>query len=577
MDNCENLLKEKDEEIRRLNNIIALKDEDIEEMESSLARSMQTIQTFYQQQKSLYEEFVVLRSKYDDLKDSLVELLWVHCAKHHPELKNVFPYVESEDFLETETRIGIYSIGSVLGEGQFGQVFTCKRDGKDTELAVKILVKDSIVSFTALKRLANEIDILRHLDSENIISVEDVILTQTKLYMITQKGGPDLFEFFDENPNGVSETWAKEIASNIIKAVSYCHERGVCHRDLKPENVLMVFNRDTVRCEDLKLCDFGLSSKFLPRMSLQEFCGSPGFFAPEMLISSAYYGDRADIWSVGCILLELMLGHEKFCEFWMSNAFDYEVMQDKDRFETEIKKTVASLPTVLTFSPDCNDFISKFLKLRASERWKCDAVKIHPWIKEKFPDDGGAFSRRSARLHIDTSAAGSGSGSALNGDPAAASTTPTPMPKRENSRVPPPEISTRQRKRLEDYNRSMSSVSVVMDAVNEDGAGQAATLGQGANVRLPPIEPKTPGLGRAKQLLQNGEKLASEVSVSLSRERSRSRHVSQNSSAYNSPDDRVMYSAAQQARRKTSELLEYSERSDCGSVSSRVRLQTDPS
>jgi serine/threonine protein kinase len=50
---------------------------------------------------------------------------------------------------------------------------------------------------------------------------------------------------------------------------------------------------------------------------LREFCGSPGFFAPEMLVKGAYNGKKADAWSLGCILLELVLGHEDFCRLWV--------------------------------------------------------------------------------------------------------------------------------------------------------------------------------------------------------------------------------------------------------------------
>ena len=97
-------------------------------------------------------------------------------------------------------------------------------------------------------------------------------------------------------------------------------------------------------CKELKLCDFGLSTKFDPSRNklLSDFCGSPGFFAPEMILNGHYMGDRADIWSVGCILLELILGHELFCDLWMT-AYDYDVLQDKARFKDNISISTKSL------------------------------------------------------------------------------------------------------------------------------------------------------------------------------------------------------------------------------------------
>jgi serine/threonine protein kinase len=80
-------------------------------------------------------------------------------------------------------------------------------------------------------------------------------------------------------------------------------------RDLKPENVLLQFGeRGSILT---KLCDFGVSCRFSGKVPLRELCGSPGFFAPEMVTHGSYLGDQADIWSCGCILLELVLGHKK--------------------------------------------------------------------------------------------------------------------------------------------------------------------------------------------------------------------------------------------------------------------------
>jgi len=234
-------LNSKDEEIERLRNLLAYRDEDIEEMGQSLAKSMQTIQSFHRQQKELFDEFLLLRNKYDEVKDSLVETLWEHCAKYHPALKEL-PFLENDSFVETENRVGSYIVGKKLGEGQFGTVWTCVRDGNETESAVKISLKERITSFTALKRVSNEIEILRRLNSEYIISIKDVIQTKTNLYIITEKGGPDLFDFFESHPEGVPEAWAKEIIANLVKGVGHCHLNGVCHLDLKPENVLVIFD-----------------------------------------------------------------------------------------------------------------------------------------------------------------------------------------------------------------------------------------------------------------------------------------------------------------------------------------------
>ena len=105
-----------------------------------------------------------------------------------------------------------------------------------------------------------------------------------------------------------------------------------------------------------------------------------GFFAPEMLINGTYHGDKVDIWSAGCIMLELLLGHEKFCDVWMV-AYDYDLCQNKEQFEMAIKETVEQLPEVLNFSAELNDFILRFLQLRSSRRPTTRALCAHAWLE----------------------------------------------------------------------------------------------------------------------------------------------------------------------------------------------------
>lgn len=365
------------------------KDKEVKKSEKSATKAMASVQTFHQQQKQLFDEFVLLRQRYDEMKQNLNDTLWGKCCEFHPDLKVIPAMEDSETFLENEEQVGIYNLGRMLGEGQFATVKSCmvsqsrgdpSRTDHGKEYAMKIIEKDKIHNFRALKRTSNEIMILHELVNPQIVSVADVIQTGGRLYIVTEKGGEDLFEFFDEHPDGVPESWAREIMKRILKGVHYCHVNQICHRDLKPENILVAFNTEEGYCEDLKLCDFGLAAHFASQQRFTDFCGSPGFFAPEMVIKGAYYGDKADIWSCGCILLELVLGHEQFCEVWMT-AYDYEVLQEKQAFVREIDATVERLSGILDFSDDLNDFVLSFLDLRASGRPDIRDLLSHPWLE----------------------------------------------------------------------------------------------------------------------------------------------------------------------------------------------------
>eukprot|EP00602_Paraphysomonas_sp_CaronLab_P001912 CAMPEP_0185020902 /NCGR_PEP_ID=MMETSP1103-20130426/3547_1 /TAXON_ID=36769 /ORGANISM="Paraphysomonas bandaiensis, Strain Caron Lab Isolate" /LENGTH=469 /DNA_ID=CAMNT_0027552089 /DNA_START=247 /DNA_END=1656 /DNA_ORIENTATION=- len=431
--------------------------------------AVESIQTFHQQQQALYDEFLILRQKYDDQKSAHITTLWTHCSSHHPELCMI-PQQESKEFVETSTTVGRYVVTDVLGEGQFATVYTCHTKSIPGDLAIKVIKKERITSFSSLRRVSNEIDILKKLNSKFIVRIIDVIHTKTKLYIVTEKGGQDLFEFFDEHPEGVKESWALEITTGILEAVLFCHTNFVCHRDLKPENILLRFDHESERCVDIKLCDFGLSTRYVSDVTLSDFCGSPGFFAPEMIMAGSYHGDKVDIWSVGCILLELVLGHERFCDIWMG-CYDYEIMQDKEKFGSEIITTTKNLPNVLYFSQALNDFIIAILKHDPAARPVARDICKLDWVGEKFADLPPELTvpsmaedvSKSSRKVVDS---------------------PVPSKNLLKSAI----MSNRERHLMQEYAHK---------------GGQAHK----GEVNLPPIEPSTPSLGKARKIMKKGDHL----------------------------------------------------------------------
>lgn len=219
---------EEEEETDR--HLLDLRNKKIVELEKTTERALNSVQTFQRQHQVLYDRFVSLRVMFDEQKLSLLNTLWIHCGAYHPELREIPKIENMAIFNESEDRVGDYTVGETLGQGQFATVRSCCKDGTRNELAVKIIKKDRFTTFTALKRISNEIEILRKLESEYIVSVNDVVQTMDNLYIVTEKGGRDLFEYFYGSPDGVPESWAKEIITCVLKAVLYCHDRDICHR-----------------------------------------------------------------------------------------------------------------------------------------------------------------------------------------------------------------------------------------------------------------------------------------------------------------------------------------------------------
>lgn len=224
-----------DPRLAKYETLLVQKDNTIKELEITSNKALLSIQSFHKQQQALFDEFVLLRQRYDEQKSSLLSILWIHCGQYHPDVR-LIPRCEDEDFTETDEQVGNYAVGNFLGEGQFATVRTCwelGEDGRKNEekvYALKTIKKEKITTLQSLKRVSNEIEILRKLKSKNIVVIHDVLHTTNMLYIVTEKGGADLFEFFDEHPDGVPEKWAKDIITYVLRAVHYCHEHQVCHR-----------------------------------------------------------------------------------------------------------------------------------------------------------------------------------------------------------------------------------------------------------------------------------------------------------------------------------------------------------
>lgn len=224
------------DDLQSLHEALSAKDLQLKKTELNYSKAIVTLESIERESNELISQFQILRKKYDQQKLVLTQSLWKHCCQHHPELRQI-PPIESTGFIETDSIVGGYSIGGFLGEGQFATVKAAYRNVQNvpTEFALKIVRKDRVNTFSSLKRLSKEIEIMRKLKCEYIVSLEEVIHTQNMLYIVMEKGSLDLFAFFDEYPDGVKEDWAKKITFYMVRGILYLHSKSYCHRDLKPE------------------------------------------------------------------------------------------------------------------------------------------------------------------------------------------------------------------------------------------------------------------------------------------------------------------------------------------------------
>lgn len=199
-----------------------------------------------------------------------------------------------------------YRLVDLIGEGQFGRVFLGINRQTGELFALKELNQNKI----STKKFLREIEILLTLNHPNIISFQGIEHQEGKRYLITEycEGGT-LRELIDSQFE-LNLKQKLELVIDILNGLNHIHYYNIIHRDLKPENILLTLISHGWRA---KITDFGVAKTQKDgdrqNTSLGD-TGSPAYMAPEQFYSK--YSYTSDIYSIGIILYELLLGERPF-------------------------------------------------------------------------------------------------------------------------------------------------------------------------------------------------------------------------------------------------------------------------
>ncbi|KAF7153643.1 hypothetical protein RHSIM_Rhsim01G0221500 [Rhododendron simsii] len=190
-----------------------------------------------------------------------------------------------------------------IGRGAYGIVCSVMNSETNEMVAVK-KIANAFDNFMDAKRTLREIKLLRHLDHENVIAIKDVVPPALRrefsdVYIVNELMDTDLHQIIRSN-QGLSEEHCQYFLYQILRGLKYIHSANVIHRDLKPSNLLVNAN-----C-DLKIIDFGLARPTSENEFMTEYVVTRWYRAPELLLNSSEYTTAIDVWSVGCIFMELM-------------------------------------------------------------------------------------------------------------------------------------------------------------------------------------------------------------------------------------------------------------------------------
>jgi len=275
-----------------------------------------------------------------------------------------------------------------IGKGAFGEVFLTTKRGTQQQFATKKVQKSVVLQEKVKKYFNNEIFILRNVNHPNIIKLHEIKQTLNNFYLVfdlCNGGGLSncLEKYMKNNGNKpFSQEIVQHIMRQLVSGLQYLHKNKILHRDLKSDNVLVNFERDEdkknfdlLKCV-VKIIDFGFA-RYLENDTLaQSVLGSPINMDPQILMKmrkidnnqSFGYDQKADIWSLGTICYEILIGTPPF------DATSYEELTSK------IQRGNYKIPNNLQLSIEAVSFLNAMLKYDPKQRLDINQLAKHKFL-----------------------------------------------------------------------------------------------------------------------------------------------------------------------------------------------------
>lgn len=200
-------------------------------------------------------------------------------------------------------KVANYDRLKTIGQGTYGVVYKA-RDKKTNEwVALKRIFPDEDgegISATTIREIA----ILKQLKHPNIVELRGTFFDSDDIYLVFEFLNGDLKQYLNKycGDKLLKMDKIKNILYQILSGVAYCHSSQILHRDIKPQNILINYKTDHV-----KITDFGLSRCYiLPNRTWTHEIITLWYRPPEILLGCSKYSIYVDIWSIGCVFVEML-------------------------------------------------------------------------------------------------------------------------------------------------------------------------------------------------------------------------------------------------------------------------------
>lgn len=349
--------------------------------------------------------------------------------------KQEIKYFEISNKSEYKFRKGTYRKIETLGEGSFGKVIKVERINPTEENSLEkknpkyyaLKISRRFKRISKRRNLENkpeeekdekpkelnfleirELTIMKKIKHPNVLnSIESFISrTDNEIWILMDYLPTNLGKFLTENkdnPKYMNEKFLKKICYQILQGVNYLHKNRIMHRDLKLENIL--FDKEKEIC---RIGDFGLSRQFDYDIKVQYTdVGTFPYKPPELILGLTHYSTAFDIWSLGCIFVEICTGRHLFGEdnsigvlklmFSIFGAFNDSILPGFKNFPSskilekidisQIEDGIGIVNYIMNnqkfkLSCDYYDLIEKMLRIDPTKRINAKDCLAHSWFSD---------------------------------------------------------------------------------------------------------------------------------------------------------------------------------------------------
>lgn len=271
-------------------------------------------------------------------------------------------------------RIGEYVIKELIGIGAYGKVYKgYSKNGE--ECAIKIIPKKNLPR-KLFKYIENEVKILQEFDNEKIVKLKGKIESENNYYIILEYcNNGDLEHYLKLKGGKVTELETRGLIRKIVQCLDLLYKKRILHRDIKLANIFLhCVGADSTPL--IKLGDFGLaqlaansdnSKSFSDEYAVRSAVGTTTNMAPEVL-QQKRYSFKADIWSLGTILYELLFGHYMF------------EAENREELIQKVLKGEYRIPSDAQISIECLEFLTCCLQDDPEKRISWEDLLNHSFI-----------------------------------------------------------------------------------------------------------------------------------------------------------------------------------------------------